>query len=52
MTNETRTFSELIEDLNETLAEMDGEGLEEIYNNIMSSSCEYQGNGTFNVKHD
>ena len=50
MSNEIRTFSELIEDLNKVLSDMDGLELEELYNSIMNKKCEYQGGGLFEIK--
>lgn len=46
---ETRSFSEVIEDINETLAEMSGEDLADLANKILSARYEYDGDSIFTV---
>lgn len=47
--SDTRSFSEVIEDINQTLAEMSGEDLADIANKILSAKHSYEGDGIFTV---
>jgi hypothetical protein len=47
---ETRSFSEVIEDINDTLSEMSGEDLADLANKILSATYTYEGDSIFTVK--
>jgi len=51
MVKELRTFSELIEDINESLAEWDGDALADIANEILAKKVEYNEDSMFEVSY-
>ena len=50
MSKETRSFSEIIEDISSVLAECDGDYLAGIAGNVLGKSVEYHGDSIFEVE--
>jgi hypothetical protein len=50
MAKETRTFSEVVEDISTVLAETDGEFLAEQAEGILGKKVEYMGDGFFEIE--